>query len=73
VVSLNSIMLCGIGMCGCDRETVNNKLVFTCVHGPEFDSRAVDWRGVAARQRHYINEEAEALQAVTMGLTDPPA
>jgi NAD(P)H-flavin reductase len=62
MVSLNSIMLCGIGMCGCDRETVNNKLAFTCVHGPEFDSRVVDWRGVAARQRRYGAEEAQALE-----------
>ena len=60
VVSLNSIMLCGIGMCGCDRETVDKKLVFTCVHGPEFDSRLVDWTGVAARQRRYVDEEARA-------------
>ena len=61
VVSLNSIMLCGIGMCGCDRETVDNKLAFTCVHGPEFDSQVVDWTGVAARQRRYVNEESQAL------------
>jgi glutamate synthase (NADPH/NADH) small chain len=60
VVSLNSIMLCGIGMCGCDRETVGNKLAFTCVHGPEFDSRLVDWPGVVARQRRYVDEEARA-------------
>jgi glutamate synthase (NADPH/NADH) small chain len=61
VVSLNSIMLCGIGMCGCDRETVGKKLVFTCVHGPEFDSQLVDWPGVVARQRRYVDEEAKAL------------
>ena len=61
VVSLNSIMLCGIGMCGCDRENVDGKRVFSCVHGPEFDGQLVDWRGVAARQRRYLNEERQAL------------
>ena len=62
VVSLNSIMLCGIGMCGCDRENVDGKRVFPCVHGPEFDGQLVDWRGVAARQRRYLQEERQALE-----------
>jgi glutamate synthase (NADPH/NADH) small chain len=62
VVSLNSIMLCGIGMCGCDRENVGGQRVFTCVHGPEFDSRLVDWNGVMARQRRYVKEERQALE-----------
>ena len=63
VVSLNSIMLCGIGMCGCDRENVNGQRVFTCVHGPEFESQSVDWHGVFARQRRYLQEETQARLA----------
>ena len=63
VVSLNSIMLCGIGMCGCDRENVNGQRVFTCVHGPEFESQSVDWHGVFARQKRYLQEEALARAA----------
>jgi glutamate synthase (NADPH) small chain len=61
VVSLNSIMLCGIGMCGCDRELVNGKRAFTCVHGPEFDGHLVDWRDAAARQRRYQDEGAPSF------------
>jgi ferredoxin--NADP+ reductase len=49
-------------MCGCDRENVGHQRVFPCVHGPEFDGHKVDWRGVAARQRRYLNEERQALE-----------
>lgn len=42
-VSLNSMMVDGIGMCGACRVTVGGEVRFTCVHGPEFDGYKVDF------------------------------
>lgn len=42
-VSLNSIMVDGIGMCGACRVTVGGETRFACVDGPEFDGHAVDF------------------------------
>lgn len=57
VVSLNSIMVDGTGMCGACRVSVGGVTKFACVDGPEFDGHAVDWDLLAARQRMYIEEE----------------
>ncbi|MDO8716791.1 MAG: sulfide/dihydroorotate dehydrogenase-like FAD/NAD-binding protein [Dehalococcoidales bacterium] len=57
VVSLNSIMVDGTGMCGSCRVSVGGVTKFACVDGPEFDGHAVDWDLLAARQRMYIEEE----------------
>ena len=42
-VSLNSLMVDGIGMCGACRVTVDGETKFTCVDGPEFDGHKVDF------------------------------
>ena len=42
-VSLNPIMVDGIGMCGACRVTVGGKTRFACVDGPEFDGHQVDF------------------------------
>lgn len=42
-VSLNPIMIDGIGMCGACRVRVGDQTKFTCVDGPEFDGHEVDW------------------------------
>ncbi len=57
VVSLNSIMVDGTGMCGSCRVSVGGVTKFACVDGPEFDGHAVDWDLLAARQRMYVEEE----------------
>ena len=57
VVSLNSLMVDGTGMCGCCRVSVGGVTKFACVDGPEFDGHEVDWDLLAARQRMYIEEE----------------
>ncbi|MDO8578003.1 MAG: sulfide/dihydroorotate dehydrogenase-like FAD/NAD-binding protein [Dehalococcoidales bacterium] len=57
VVSLNSIMVDGTGMCGACRVSVGGITRFACVDGPEFDGHAVDWDLLAARQRMYVEEE----------------
>ena len=43
IVSLNSMMVDGTGMCGACRVTVDGKVKFTCVDGPEFDGHKVDY------------------------------
>lgn len=57
VVSLNTIMVDGTGMCGCCRVVVGGETRFTCVDGPDFDAHQVDWDNLFARQRSYLEEE----------------
>lgn len=62
VVSLNSIMIDGTGMCGGCRVEVGGQAKFACVDGPEFDGFEVDFDLLIARQRFYAEEEACALE-----------
>jgi ferredoxin--NADP+ reductase len=62
IVSLNSIMVDGTGMCGCCRVSVGGKTRFACVDGPEFDGHQVDWDELMSRQRSYIDEEKYSLE-----------
>ncbi|MFC1982118.1 sulfide/dihydroorotate dehydrogenase-like FAD/NAD-binding protein [Chloroflexota bacterium] len=57
IVSLNSIMVDGTGMCGCCRVAVGGATKFACVDGPDFDGHQVDWDLLLARQRIYLDEE----------------
>ena len=58
IVSLNTIMIDGTGMCGVCRVTVDGKTKFACVDGPEFDGRLVDWEELFKRRKQYMDEEA---------------
>jgi len=58
IVSLNTIMIDGTGMCGVCRVTVDGKMKFACVDGPDFDGRLVDWEELLKRRKQYIDEEA---------------
>ncbi len=62
IVSLNSIMVDGTGMCGCCRVSVGGVTKFVCVNGPEFDGHQVDWDLLFARQRIYCDEERQSLE-----------
>jgi ferredoxin--NADP+ reductase len=62
IVSLNSIMVDGTGMCGACRVEVGGKTRFVCVDGPEFDGHQVDWDQLLARQRIYLEQEKHALE-----------
>ena len=62
IVSLNSIMVDGTGMCGCCRVSVNGVTKFVCVDGPDFDGHEVDWDLLFARQRIYLDEEKRSLE-----------
>ena len=60
IVSLNSIMVDGTGMCGCCRVSVGGKTRFACVEGPEFDGHQVDFGELMQRLDAYKEEEAAA-------------
>lgn len=62
IVSLNSIMVDGTGMCGGCRVTVDGETKFTCVDGPEFDARKVDFVQLMNRLAMYRGEEANAVE-----------
>ncbi len=60
VVSLNTLMVDGTGMCGACRVTVGGKIRFACVEGPEFDAYQVDFDEALRRQSMYKSQEVEA-------------
>ena len=62
LVSLNPIMVDGTGMCGACRVTVDKKIRFACVDGPEFDGHLVDWDELTSRLRAFKENEKEALE-----------
>ncbi len=57
VVSLNSLMVDGIGMCGACRVTIGDETKFTCVDGPEFDGHKVDFQELRARLGSFKDQE----------------
>lgn len=61
IVSLNSLMVCGMGMCGACRCKVNDQSHFTCFQGPEFDGNTVDFDELSSRLSMYNKEEKLAL------------
>ena len=60
-VSLNPIMVDGIGMCGACRVTVGGKTKFACVDGPEFDGHAVDFAELRRRLGAFREQEKISL------------
>ncbi len=60
-VSLNALMVDGTGMCGACRVTVDGKVRFTCVDGPEFDAHKVDFDEAMRRQGMYRSHEERAM------------
>lgn len=62
LVSLNTIMIDGTGMCGGCRVSVGNKTKFVCVDGPEFDGHQVDFDLMMRRQAMYGEQERRAYE-----------
>ena len=60
-VSLNPIMVDGIGMCGACRVTVDGKTKFACVDGPEFDGHKVDFDELRRRLGAYRDQEKVSI------------
>ncbi len=63
IVSLNTIMIDGTGMCGGCRVAMTEGAKFVCVDGPEFDGHLVDWNNLLSRVQFYRGEEQLALSA----------
>ena len=59
IVSLNTLMVDGTGMCGACRVTVGGKTKFACVDGPEFNAYEVDFDEAMRRQTMYKTQELE--------------
>ena len=62
IVSMNSIMVDGTGMCGGCRLTVGGETKFACVDGPDFDGHLVDFDEAMRRSRIYQPQEQEAIK-----------
>ena len=61
MVSLNSIMVDGTGMCGSCRVTVDGKVRFACVDGPDFDGHQVDFGELMTRQARFKGLELSLI------------
>ena len=61
IVSLNPIMVDGMGMCGACRVTVGGATKFACVDGPEFDAHQTDFKELMGRLKEYNPEEHLAV------------
>ncbi|MEN3013885.1 MAG: sulfide/dihydroorotate dehydrogenase-like FAD/NAD-binding protein [Endomicrobiia bacterium] len=62
LVSLNTIMVDGTGMCGSCRITCENKIKYVCFDGPEFDAHSIDWDEILSRNNAYLEKEKEILR-----------
>ncbi|MEO8036472.1 MAG: sulfide/dihydroorotate dehydrogenase-like FAD/NAD-binding protein [Acidobacteriota bacterium] len=62
MVSLNSIMVDGTGMCGGCRVIIGDQSKFACVDGPEFDAHTVDFQILMQRNAMYREQEQLALE-----------
>ncbi len=65
VVSMNTIMVDGTGMCGGCRLTEDGKIRYACVDGPEFDGHKIDWDEAMNRSRVYRAQEQAHLCRLT--------
>jgi len=63
MVSLNSIMVDGTGMCGGCRVLLGNESKFACVDGPEFDASQVNFDVLMQRNAMYRGQECESMKA----------
>ena len=62
MVDMNCIMIDVSGMCGGCRLTVDGKMKFTCVDGPEFDGHLVDFDEAIARSKIYEAQEQKVFE-----------
>lgn len=62
MVSLNSIMVDGTGMCGGCRVLLGGESKFACVDGPEFDASRVNFEVLMQRNAMYRGQECSSLK-----------
>jgi NAD(P)H-flavin reductase len=63
MVSLNTLMIDGTGMCGVCRLTVNSSTKFACVDGPHFNGHEINWEELVQRRKAYLSEEAQPFRS----------
>jgi ferredoxin/flavodoxin---NADP+ reductase len=61
IVSLNPIMVDGMGMCGACRVSIDGLTKFACIDGPEFDAHKTDFDGLMKRLKEYPPEERQSV------------
>lgn len=59
IVSLNTVMIDGTGMCGCCRVEVDGHMKFVCVEGPDFDGHKVNFDNMMTRMKTFRPQEAD--------------
>lgn len=59
IVSMNTMMVDGTGMCGACRLTVGDNVKFACVDGPEFDGHLIHWDEAMRRMNLYQTAEGK--------------
>lgn len=62
IVSMNTVMVDGTGMCGGCRLTVGGETKFACVDGPDFDGHLVDFDEAMMRGSRYKEEEEHSCR-----------
>lgn len=62
IVSLNTLMVDGTGMCGACRVTTSSGVKFSCMDGPDMDGFDLDFEEILARNKKFAEEEAIALR-----------
>lgn len=62
IVSMNTIMIDGTGMCGGCRLTVGGQTKFACVDGPDFDGHEVDFDEAMKRAAIFKDQEQRAVR-----------
>jgi len=62
IVSLNTVMIDGTGMCGGCRVLLDEGAKFVCVDGPEFDGHKVNWDLLLSRLSFYKEDEKLSLE-----------
>jgi ferredoxin--NADP+ reductase len=65
MVSLNAVMVDGTGMCGGCRVSINGKMKFACVDGPEFEGHEVDFDEMLLRNLSYTEMEKISIDRFT--------
>ncbi len=70
IVSMNSIMVDGTGMCGGCRLTVGGETKYACVDGPEFDGHLIDFDEAISRSKFYREKEQECRLLAMGGQKD---
>ena len=61
IVSLNSVMLDGTGMCGSCRVFIDGEMKLACIDGPEFDAHKVNFEDLISRLEMFKEKESEAI------------